>query len=83
MKRLVAFVLLGATFAPALAQSAPSESLQRQACMGDAMRLCSAYIPDRGRIQSCMAARIDELSPPCRAVFDASIQAERSASPRR
>jgi hypothetical protein len=82
MKLRLALILLGATIAPAmtpaLAQSGPSEAVQRQACMGDAMRLCGAYIPDRDRIRSCMAAQIDRLSPPCRAVFNASAQAERS-----
>jgi len=78
MKLRLALVLLGATIAPALAQSAPNEAVQRQACMGDAVRLCGAYIPDRAKIQSCMAAQPEQLSPRCRAVFDASVQAERS-----
>jgi hypothetical protein len=82
MKLRLALILLGAMIAPAmtpaLAQSGPSEAVQRQACMGDAMRLCGAYIPDRDRIRNCMAGQIDRLSPPCRAVFNASAQAERS-----
>lgn len=83
MKLRLALVLLGATIAPAMAQSGPNESMQRQACMGDAVRLCGAYIPDRGRIRDCMAAQVEQLSPSCRAVFDASVQAERSPSSRR
>ncbi|UFX45782.1 hypothetical protein HAP47_0003425 [Bradyrhizobium sp. 41S5] len=83
MKLRLALILLGATIAPAMAQSGLSESMQRQACMGDAVRLCGAYIPDRGRIRDCMAAQVEQLSPSCRAVFDASVQAERSPSPRR
>ncbi|MHC2331040.1 hypothetical protein [Bradyrhizobium sp. USDA 4454] len=87
MKRRLALVLLAATIAPAmtpaLAQSGPDESMQRQACMGDAMRLCGAYIPDRERIRACMAAQVEQLSPSCRAVFDASVRAERSPSARR
>ena len=83
MKLRLALVLLGATIAPALAQSGPNESMQRQACMGDAVRLCGAYIPDRGRIRACMAAQVEQLSPSCRAVFDASVQAERSPTARR
>lgn len=82
MKLRLALVLLGATIVPALAQSGPDEGLQRQACMGDAMRLCGAYIPDRNRIRDCMAAQVDQLSPSCRAVFDSSVQAERSPQPR-
>jgi len=80
MKLRLAIVLSVPTVAPALAQSGPNEGLQRQACMGDAMRLCSAYIPDRNRIRDCMAAQVDQLNPSCRAVFDASVQAERSPS---
>ncbi|MGY4156765.1 hypothetical protein ACVINW_002607 [Bradyrhizobium sp. USDA 4461] len=87
MKLRLALVLIAATIAPAVtpavAQSGPNESMQRQACMGDAVRLCGAYIPDRERIRDCMAAQVEQLSPSCRAVFDASMQAERSPSPRR
>ncbi|MGY3694781.1 hypothetical protein ACVIGA_004861 [Bradyrhizobium sp. USDA 3240] len=83
MKLRLAIVLFAATIAPALAESGPNESMQRQACMGDAVRLCGAYIPDRGRIRDCMAAQVEQLSPSCRAVFDASVQAERSPTARR
>ncbi|RXT45040.1 hypothetical protein [Bradyrhizobium betae] len=72
--RLV-LALLTATITPALAQSGPSEADQRQACMGDALRLCAAYVPDRAQIRNCMAAQRDQLSPQCRVVFDASSQA--------
>ena len=78
----VALVLLTVTIAPAFAQSGPGEDAQRQACMGDALRLCSSYIPDRGQIRNCMAAQQDQLSPQCRAVFDASVQALKSQSSR-
>jgi hypothetical protein len=72
--RLV-LAFLTATVTPALAQSGPSEAVQRQACMGDALRLCSAYVPDRNQIRDCMAAQRDLLSPSCRSVFDASAEA--------
>lgn len=72
--RLV-LALLSATMSPALAQTGPSEADQRQACMGDALRLCAAYVPDRAQIRNCMAAQRDQLSPQCRVVFDASSQA--------
>ncbi len=38
----------------------------RQACTPDAMRLCSAFIPDEARVKSCMLARRAQLSPECR-----------------
>nr|WP_291866645.1 hypothetical protein [Bradyrhizobium sp.] len=42
---------------------------QQQACSGDAMRLCSAYVPDVGRITACMRQNKSQLSPGCRAYF--------------
>jgi len=42
---------------------------QEQACTGDAFRLCSAEIPDVGRVTACMIAKKSELSPACRAQF--------------
>jgi hypothetical protein len=42
---------------------------QRDACTPDAFRLCSAAIPDVGRVTACMPANKARLSPPCRAVF--------------
>ena len=66
---LTAALVLGLPFTanvaptPALAQDA--ESL----CAGDVMRLCSQFIPDRGRIARCMMKRRASLSPACRAAF--------------
>ncbi len=45
---------------------------QTQACMNDAMRLCSAYIPDETRISACMEAKRADLTPGCRAFFTAT-----------
>jgi hypothetical protein len=42
---------------------------QEQACTPDAMRLCSAYIPDVDRITVCMIQNRSQLSPECRAHF--------------
>ena len=42
---------------------------QEQACSGDAFRLCSAAIPDVGRVTACMVAKKSQLSPACRALF--------------
>ena len=42
---------------------------QQQACTPDAMRLCSAYIPDVDRITVCMIQNRSQLSPECRAHF--------------
>jgi hypothetical protein len=42
---------------------------QQQMCTGDAMRLCSAEIPDVDRITACMARQHALLSEGCKAVF--------------
>jgi hypothetical protein len=38
----------------------------RQACTGDAMRLCSDFIPDVPRITACMMRKRAQLSQGCR-----------------
>jgi hypothetical protein len=42
---------------------------QEQACSGDAMRLCGAYVPDVDRITACMIQNKAQLSPGCRVYF--------------
>ena len=57
------------TAAPAMAQGSQA---QRDACTGDAMRLCSQFIPDAGRTGACLNSKKAQLSPACRAVFGGS-----------
>lgn len=52
---------------PAIAHAYSPE--QQQACSPDAMRLCSAYIPDVDRITVCMIQNKSQLSPECRVHF--------------
>lgn len=42
---------------------------QQQACSGDAMRLCGAFVPDVDRITVCMIQNKSQLTPGCRAHF--------------
>ena len=58
---------LAVSIVPAVGQTYTPE--QEQACTGDAFRLCSAEIPDVGRVTACMVAKKSQLSPPCRAQF--------------
>jgi hypothetical protein len=37
----------------------------RQACTPDAMRLCSEFIPDAGKVRTCMMRKRRELSEGC------------------
>jgi hypothetical protein len=43
---------------------------QRAACVSDAFRLCSTYIPDGARVEYCLRHKKSELSQPCRLVFE-------------
>lgn len=61
-----------AVSASALATS-PSLAFTQEAqqmCSADAMRLCSAEVPDIPRITACMVRNKSQLSPGCRAVMD-------------
>jgi hypothetical protein len=37
------------------------------ACVGDAMNICSQYIPDRSRVAGCLMSNRNRISPSCRA----------------
>jgi hypothetical protein len=45
---------------------------QRAAYTPDAFSLCHAYIPDAERVKDCLIEHVNELSPPCREVFEHS-----------
>jgi hypothetical protein len=63
---LAAGLFTAVTALPAVAQGTMA---QQQACQGDAMRLCGAFIPDVDRVRACMVSRMRYLSPACRAQF--------------
>ena len=42
---------------------------RRAACMADTILLCSSAIPNKARIASCLASKMDQLTPRCRAQF--------------
>ena len=54
----------------ALASVSKPTAEERGACMGDALSLCIAAIPNKARIASCLASKMSQLSPRCRAQFD-------------
>ncbi len=68
MRRLfwIALPLLLSTSATATAQGTEE---QRNACKGDAYRLCDAYIPDPDAVEQCLRAHMRQLSPACRKEF--------------
>jgi hypothetical protein len=63
-------LLLGGVSTAALASVSKPTAEERAACMGDAMTLCITAIPNRARIASCLASKMSQLSPRCRAQFD-------------
>jgi hypothetical protein len=76
---LVLAAALPLSMSPAASQSYTPE--QQQACSGDAMRLCGAYVPDVDRITVCMIENKSHLSPGCRVYFrpDPEPEARRAA----
>jgi len=38
----------------------------QQACMNDALTVCSQYIPDRERVAGCLISNRSRISPTCR-----------------
>ena len=80
MRRLIV-AALGAILAwPALAASSVSDDEQRQACMGDAFRLCLTDIPDRAAVRLCLAAKRAELTSECRSAYDRVVASERKGA---
>ena len=61
--RLSAILALFA-LTPAFAQGTPE---QREACEGDANRVCEAYIPDAVAIERCLRAHAGSISAACKA----------------
>jgi hypothetical protein len=45
---------------------------QQMACTPDVWRLCSAQIPDVSRIVGCLRQNTEQLSNPCKAVFESN-----------
>lgn len=54
----------------ALSQGAEGTPEQQEACTPDAMKLCSDFVPDPGRVKGCLIQHIATLSLPCRGVFE-------------
>jgi hypothetical protein len=68
LKALARVALLSLIASPAsvIAQGTPEA---RRACTPDALRLCSAFIPDADQITACLRQRNAELSDACRQVI--------------
>jgi hypothetical protein len=62
---------LGAVATPAGAQRADDMRTGQggggNPCVGDAQKLCNEFIPDRGKVASCLFKNKPKLTPACRA----------------
>lgn len=66
---LGAVLVFGFHFGLAAAQAQGADV--RQACTADAMRLCNEFIPDEGKVKSCMMAKRRQLGVECRTAIAA------------
>jgi hypothetical protein len=46
--------------------NAEGSEAAREACTPDALRLCNEFIPDEGKVKSCMLSKRSQLSEACR-----------------
>ena len=69
---------LAAAAAPLPAMAYTQEDVQ--ACSSDAMRLCSAFIPDEGRIAQCLFANRRQVSAACNARMSRPTAASRTTT---
>jgi hypothetical protein len=65
--KIASLVVALAMACPATAAVAQSAA-DRQACMGDVLRLCSDALPHRGKVISCIIRNTSKLGSDCRAV---------------
>lgn len=52
-------------------------------CAGDAQSICSQFIPDRGKVASCLFKNKNRLSPACRAEIGGGKSASKKAKGKR
>ena len=50
----------------------------QQACTPDAQNLCADEIPDRERVYGCLVKKVNQLSPACKKIINASIAPSKS-----
>ncbi|MBV9968698.1 MAG: hypothetical protein JO228_01845 [Xanthobacteraceae bacterium] len=71
-----AIALAAALVAYSTASFAVGTAEQRAACTPDALRLCSAEIPNIPRIVACLRANRSNLSKPCQSALNSPTAAQ-------
>jgi hypothetical protein len=66
--RSIAYCFLSPVFAIPAAAGANQRDDEAAACRGDAMKFCSAEIPNEDKITACMKQHVKELTPKCRSM---------------
>jgi hypothetical protein len=70
MFRKIAPVAMAAAFCFAMSTASAEQTADAEsACTPDVFRLCSAQIPNQGKIVACLRHNREKLSPACRKVF--------------
>ena len=70
----IGFLFAGLAVTTSATPAAAQMDNAAQQCTPDVMRLCSEFIPDRGRIAGCLRARRSQLSPGCRIAMSPKAQ---------
>ena len=80
--RAFTLALFCISLAPAAAAAAQQED--QQACMNDALTICSQFIPDRDRVASCLISNRSRITAACRVAlshFNPLAQSAKHAAP--
>jgi hypothetical protein len=72
---LSAFTFVAAIGVASSANAACTKEQGRQYCTGDAMKLCSAFIPNETKIEACLRQNVAKLSPDCKKCFSSFAEA--------
>jgi len=65
--RTVALALFGLVVSTVVVKADSQQD--QQACMNDAMTVCSQFIPDRERVAACLLSNRARISAECRAAL--------------
>jgi len=57
-------------------------SEERQACIGDAFRVCWSAIPDRNNVLQCLVDNRSQLNPDCREIINRYVRSQRQKGTR-